>query len=151
MGGEKVPVMAHAQRTERAAGLAVLAILVGVICPAAADAGWLGLRNDTGAPIVVQGASLVNNVMRRGRPQLLFPGEVTWEAILIPGKKVIEIYDPKLPKHPPVHQEIIPVAGADLFYSIQLDAPPKAPVPAAVKFKFVPTKPPTPPPANPRR
>jgi hypothetical protein len=75
---------------------------------------------------------------------------VTWEAIVIPGNKVIEIYDPNQPKRPPVHREIIPVAAADLFYSIQLDPPPKGKGPAPIKFKFVPTKPPSPPP-NPRR
>ncbi len=158
-GPEERPVMTHPLGTGRTVRRAVLALAVLSVWPALSDAGWLGLRNDTAVPIVVQGASIVNGLPRRGKPQLLYPGEVAWECILIPGNKLIEVYDPKQPRRPPLHQETITCGADDLFYSIQLDPPPKTDkppprgqAPALPKYKLVPDKPTGPPPGMaPRR
>jgi hypothetical protein len=127
-------------------------LLLAVVCLAGAapvaDAAWLGFRNDTNGTLVVQGASIVNNGLRRGKPNRLLPGEVYWENILVPGPKLIEVYDIRQPNRP-LHREIIQTAGTDLFYSIQID--PGSPggngqPPTPPKMKLVPTKPPEQPP-----
>jgi len=104
------------------------AVLLGLLLPAAADAAWVGFRNDTGSPILVQGASVVNNQLRRGRARLLLPGEVYWDNVLLPGKKIIIVADTQQPTRV-MSQDAIIVAGADLFFSVQLEPPPTPPAP----------------------
>jgi hypothetical protein len=131
--------------------LALLGLAALALAPAEASAAWLGFRNDTQFPIVVQGASVVNGNLRRGKPQLLYPGEVFWESIVVPGKKVVEVYDPKQPRRPALHQEGIDCGATDQFFSIQYEAakPASKGQPATpAKFKFVPDTPPGPPPGK---
>lgn len=122
--------------------------LIGLLVPAVAEAAWVGFRNDTGSPILVQGASVVNNQLRRGKPRLLLPGEVYWDCILLPGRKLIIVADAQQP-NVTLYQDFIIVAAADLFFSVQKDMPlplkqaPKSRTPPpAPKAKLVPTKPP---------
>jgi hypothetical protein len=122
--------------------------LILLVPPAVADAAWLGFRNDTRAVIVVQGASLINNKPRWGKPYRLLPGEVYWENILVPGEKVIAVFDPAQGARP-VHQENITTAESDQLYSIQVEPPPppgKGQPPAAPKVKLVPMELPKKPP-----
>lgn len=136
--------MSWSQRGGWIASLAIAAWLG--LLPAPADAAWLGFRNDTQNVIVVQGASIVNNQPRWGKPYRLFPGEIYWENILIPGNKLIHVYDPKQP-NVPLLREVIQFQGADLFYAVETDTTPgkdgKTPA-AGSKVKLVPTKPPAP-------
>jgi hypothetical protein len=114
------------RRTAEVVGLCG-AVLFGLLLPIAAEAAWVGFRNDTGVPILVQGASVVNNnQLRRGRARLLLPGEVYWDNILLPGKKIIFIADAQQPTRI-LSQDAIIVAGADLFFSVQLEPPPTPP------------------------
>jgi len=103
---------------------AFLACLALAVWAGGAEAGWLGLRNDLPTPVIVQGATVVNNVARPGRPHLLYPGEVTWDSILAPSVKHVVITDPKA-RNRVLYQGPIRCAGNDLFFSLRIDpAPP---------------------------
>src|SRR5262245_23696594 len=100
--------------------------LLALLSPAAtlaAPAAWLGFRNDTNMPVIVQGSSVVNNAMRHGKPNLLYQGTVSWERVTQPGSKIITIYDPKQPKLI-LFQGTVVIAAGDLFFSIEVDPPP---------------------------
>ena len=58
-------------------------------------ASWLGYKNDTGSPVIIQSAIIVNSQLRWQKPHSLFPGEVAWDAIAAPGPRVIGVFDPK--------------------------------------------------------
>lgn len=75
----------------------VLGLLAAVSYAVAAEAAGITYRNDIRVPVVVQGASVVNNVVRRGKPHLLYPGETAFDPIVLPGAKRITIYDPRPP------------------------------------------------------
>ncbi|HEV8061839.1 MAG TPA: hypothetical protein VGP68_18315 [Gemmataceae bacterium] len=99
-------------------GVATL-FLSGGTC-AGADGGWLGIRNDTNGPIVVQGVSIINRVPRQGPRHVLQPGQESWDVMIAPGNKMIIIADAKQPTRT-LLQQTVNYAGADLFYSVQPD------------------------------
>ncbi len=72
------------------AGLAAV-LMVGLL-PAGARAEELLFHNETNGPIIVQAACVVRGVLRSDRPYLLKPGDTT-PAIVLPGNKLITIYD----------------------------------------------------------
>ena len=86
-----------------------------------ADNGWLGFRNDTNAPVVVQGVSIINRVARQGPRYVLKPGQECWYIMIAPGNKLILVADAKQPTRT-LLQETVNYAGASLFFSIQTDA-----------------------------
>jgi hypothetical protein len=98
----------------------VLPLLVALSAvPASAHAAWLGFRNDTSVPVVVQGTTMVNRQVRRTKPHLLYSREVAWDAILQAGNQMITVYDAKNPRLI-LYKGTIMVTG-DLFYSLQVD------------------------------
>src|ERR1700686_3424789 len=99
---------------------AMVALLLLAAAPASRWAGWLGFRNDMKDTIVVQSPPATNRgvVPVPGRPKAMVAGEVAWESLLLPGNRLIRIYDSKKVL---IYQKTIPVMG-DLFFSIQLDA-----------------------------
>ncbi len=54
------------------------------------------IRNAYNSPILVQGTSIVNNMTRRGKPFVVFPGRVGWDAYAGDVRYLI-IYDAKRP------------------------------------------------------
>jgi hypothetical protein len=88
-------------------GPALLAVLIAGALPAAAHAEGLSFRNDTNGPIIVQAGVSVRGVMKPGRPYLLNPGDST-PAIVMPGDKVIFVFDGK---NPNVTLCQVPIAG----------------------------------------
>ena len=57
-----------------------LLMLVGMATiPAAVAAGELGFRNDTDAPVIVQGMSIIRGKIFAGKRHVLQPGEVGWD------------------------------------------------------------------------
>lgn len=118
--------------------------LVGLLCgivwllgPASALAGWLGFRNDTKTPLVIQTSTISDGGVTPGRPMSMYPAEVAWDNVVEPCIKNIAIYDPKQPKRP-LFETKIQCGEADLFFSVQMPLP--------GQFKLVPAKPPSPPP-----
>jgi hypothetical protein len=99
------------------AGLAVLLLTGGL---ARADA--LQFRNDTSAPVIVQGACVaVGNRLVRDRPYLLNPTDQT-PAIVLPGNKIITITEAKVPNRV-LFQGVIPAGTEDQVFSIKTDGP----------------------------
>jgi hypothetical protein len=100
--------------------LGVLAALAVALMPAVVDAATLTLRNDTKGPVIVQGFSLVNRVLRQKR-HVLQPGD-EFKELVVPGTKLIVIADAKQPTEI-LCKETIHVAGADLFFAIETEEP----------------------------
>src|SRR5438093_1999341 len=74
-----------------------LAVVVLPLLAGSARAAGIGFKNDHKIPIIVQGASLENNVIRRGQPLLVYPGKTVWDLNLKPGNRFITIYDARQP------------------------------------------------------
>jgi hypothetical protein len=116
----------------RAWKMVVLPLLCLAFMPAIGRAAWLGLRNDLKAAVVVRSSTVTNRGVVAGRPKALVAGEIAWDCVLLPGNRVIQVYDNN---NRLIYQKTIPVVG-DLFFSIQPDpvngvqlVPIKAPVP----------------------
>jgi hypothetical protein len=103
-------------------GLTALSFcLPGIAQPVRADNnGWLGFRNDTTAPIIVRGVSIINRVARQGPPHVLQPGQECWDVMISQGNKLILVADAKQPTRVLLQQTVNYVAGT-LFFSIQSD------------------------------
>lgn len=110
--------MIHQLRHLRAGGAVALVFMALALLPAAARAEALGFRNDTTAPIIVQGASMVQGGVQRDRPHLLQKNEAC--RIVLPGNKLITIYNAKMPNQV-LFQTTIPAAAEDQFFSVCLD------------------------------
>jgi hypothetical protein len=99
----------------------VLALASLAVLPAAANAAWLGFRNDLAVPVLIQAVSFNKDKQANlGKVSKLYPGEVSWEALVQPGPKLIMLADPKLPNRP-LYRRVLNCTE-DSFYSIQLDA-----------------------------
>jgi len=118
--------------------LAILALLVVAAAPVSSWAGWLGFRNDVKDSIIVQSSPVTNRgAAVFGRPKTMVAGEVAWESVLLPGNRLIRIYDSKKVL---IYQKTIPVMG-DLFFSIQVE-------PKTNNVQLVPIKAPVQPPGQ---
>lgn len=117
----------------RPAWFALLALVAIAATPATSQAAWLGLRNETGAPIVVQTGVVANNAMTPGRPIVIYPNEVAWDCALKPCVKAIAIADPKNPKQV-LLQVNVPVGPGDVFLAVKMIGP--------GQYRLVPAPPP---------
>ena len=100
--------------------IGILALLLTAAAPASSWAGWFGLRNDLKALVVVRSSVVTNRGVVSGRPKTLVAGEVAWDSVLLPGNRVIQVYDAN---NREIYRKTIPIMG-DQFFSIQMD--PKA-------------------------
>src|SRR5437667_11919982 len=118
-----------------------LACLAALGVPSLADAAWLGYKNDTNVPVIIQCAIVVNNQPRWGKPHPLFPGEVAWDAVTAPGPRLLGVFDPKQ-NNRLVYTEPITVGVADIFLSLQMVTPPpvRGQPPQSAQPKFIATK-----------
>jgi hypothetical protein len=105
--------------------LAALALLAAL--PVAVRAENLVFRNDTNAPLVIQGACVVRGQLRTDQPIMIAPGAVA--RINLPGNKLVTVYHARLPNRP-LYQNTIAGGNDDLYYSIQPDV-----LPARVKVE----------------
>jgi hypothetical protein len=88
---------------------------------AAAEGGWLGFRNETNTPIIVQGVSIINRVPRQGPRHVLQPGQECWYVMIAKGNKLILVADAKQPTRL-LAQETVTYSGTDIFFAVQPDA-----------------------------
>jgi hypothetical protein len=96
-----------------------------VVLPLLAGSAWaagIGFKNDHKIPIIVQGATLENNVIRRGQPLLIYPGKTVWDLNLKAGNRFITIYDGRQPtrilyQSPP--KGPIPFQDQDILFSVR--------------------------------
>src|SRR5947209_13893524 len=114
------------RRTMRCLVLPAVAVALIALFPALASAAWLGYKNETNAIIIVQSATVVNGQVVRGKPHLLYPGEVAWDTVPKPGARQVSIYDPKA-NNRLVSQDTVNCAGADVFLSVQTEVQPARP------------------------
>jgi len=96
--------------------------LVGLLVAGAAPAwaGGVGCRNDLKTPVIVQGASIVNGMIRRGPPILIQPGKTGWDNKLPAGIRYVTIYDANQPNRILIRDVRVPFQGLDLMYTIQV-------------------------------
>jgi hypothetical protein len=97
------------------------AVLV-CLLPGAAQAEVLAFRNECKAPVVVQAVSVFRGRVFRDKPYLLNPGDVS-PNIVLPGDKVITVYDAKVPNRV-LFQGALPASLVDQRYGIVPDTPP---------------------------
>jgi hypothetical protein len=90
--------------------------------PAGARAENLVFRNDCSAPVVVQAVVVFRGAIRRDKPYLLNPGDMT-PPIAFPGDKVINVYEARVPNRI-LFQGAIPASRKDLFFSVLPDVLP---------------------------
>jgi hypothetical protein len=119
----------------------LLAVTALALAPAAAEAGWLSVRNDTRGTLVVQEIVVVNNQARRGPQRQLFAGEIAVESVTGAGVKRFIVFDPKQPNVILLNEDV-KYTGADQVFSIQVDPPAMAGLPP--QYKLVPYKGPPP-------
>ena len=100
-------------------GAALAAVLMLGLLPAGARAEELLFHNETNGPIIVQGACVVRGVLRSGRPYLLRVGDTT-PAIVLPGNKLITIYDGLNPNHV-IFKGTIPGGLGNQAFGVSLD------------------------------
>jgi hypothetical protein len=116
----------------RAWKLGILAMLFLTAAPASSWAGWLGVRNDMKAAVEVRSSVVTpRGQVALGRKKALAVNEVAWESVLLPGNRLIQVFDAN---NNEIYRKTIPIRG-DVFFSIQLDpklgvllVPIKAPV-----------------------
>ncbi|MFL5339525.1 MAG: hypothetical protein ACJ8F7_05090 [Gemmataceae bacterium] len=121
------------------------ALLVGACAAEANAAGFVGYRNDTNQVVVVQSSITVNGVVRRGKAQMLSPGEIAVDNLVVVGPRRITVYDPKKPTSPLFQDDV--TLTADALLSIQPDMPatPVKNPPPLTKVKLVAIRTPAPP------
>jgi|SRR6516162_2547868 hypothetical protein len=112
--------MTHLMNRSGIALSTVIAAISVLLSPDASEASALGFRNDTNVAVVIQVTSLVNNVPRRGRAQVLMPGKYYAEVAVGTNKQIL-IADAKQPTRPLYNGAIGPAAN-DQFFSIQAEA-----------------------------
>jgi hypothetical protein len=102
----------------------ILSVAVGALFalfPSALLAETLTFRNDTNAPVVIQGSYVVRGMVRRDTPQLVQPGASV--PVALPGNKLITVYDAKLPSRT-LFQDTIQASTNDQSFSIKDDTAP---------------------------
>jgi hypothetical protein len=100
-------------------------LVLGLWLPAAAAQALpaaLLFRNQCGAPVVVQAVSVFRGVVHRGRPFLLVHGAAT-PPIVLPGDKIVTVYDAKVPNRILFQGPFAPPAR-DLYFDIVPDRVP---------------------------
>jgi hypothetical protein len=101
--------------------------------PDSTQAAGIAFHNELKTPVIVQGASNVNNVLRRWPPLTILPGKMDWDTHLPPGKRLIVIYDAQM-RNRPLLQQVIQFQGQDMHLYI---------VPAGAGRVMISDRPPT--------
>ena len=94
-----------------------LALLLVPLLASAGEAAGIGFRNTHRIPIIVQGATVENAVLRRGQPLLIAPGKMSWDLNLKPGPRIITIYDGTQPTRV-LFTGPVPFLGRDMLFSV---------------------------------
>jgi hypothetical protein len=113
----------------RRTGLFGLAVLVAAVVPMCAQAAWLGYKNSTPAAVIIRTDDIVVvngkvQQVRPGKPHVLYPGEVAWDAISAAGPRVITVYDPAQANRAVLQERVDCNAKDDVALSLQILIPP---------------------------
>jgi hypothetical protein len=96
-------------------GLLALGLLA--LLPVEAGAAGISFRNDLKTPVIVQGACIVNGVVRRRLPFVVQPGRVGADLNVPRGNQQITIYDANQPGRI-LFRDFIPFNGQNLGFVI---------------------------------
>jgi hypothetical protein len=107
----------------------LLLLLLAGVAPAQVVGQGLAFRNDLPGPVLVQGASVVNGMVRRGQPLLIAPGRTSYDANIPLGNRQITILDASQPNRLLLQQTILFTGGNQL---LSIRPNPLGPVPPAV-------------------
>lgn len=97
-----------------------LAFLVAFCLPNSLRAEGIGFTNELKIPIIVQGASLENNMVRRGPPILIAPRKIGWDINLKPGRRFITIYDGRQATRVLYRGQALDFLGPDLLFAVRV-------------------------------
>jgi hypothetical protein len=95
----------------------VLAVGLLAALPLRARAEGIAFHNQLPVGIIVQGSSVVGNMLRNGAPFAVNSGRVGWDLRLPPGVRHISIYDANTRRQ--LHFERIPFNGQDIHLLVQ--------------------------------
>jgi hypothetical protein len=98
--------------------LAAPAALLVALVSAPAQAAGIGFKSNLPIPVIVQGATTVDNMLRRGAPVVIPPGKVGWDLNLKKGVRFVTIYDGRVPTRV-LFQGTLPFQGQDILFGIQ--------------------------------
>jgi hypothetical protein len=131
-------------RTLRKATLGLLALAALGAMPGTAAAGSIGFRNDLNIPIVVQGESVIDGVLRRGQALLIAPRKCAYDTNVKPGNRQVTVYDANNTNRI-LLRVVIPYDGSDVNFQVVLvPGPPR--MPPRVQIIRLPPSVPLPPP-----
>jgi hypothetical protein len=99
--------------------LAALVALTVLTLASGAVQAQISFRNDLKTPVIVQGASVVRGMLRRGPPLLILPGKTASDRLLPLGPRVYTIYDANQPNSI-LFRDQIRYGGVPLQFVIQL-------------------------------
>ena len=103
----------------RSCVLGLIALAVFVAWPAAAPAEDLYFRNDTGAPVIIQGSCLVRGKLVNDRPNLLQPGDKA--RVALRGSRFITISEARAPNRVLLNKAPVAAAMDDQYFLINAD------------------------------
>jgi hypothetical protein len=97
---------------------AALGVFLFALASGPVQAAGIGFKSNIPIPVIVQGASTVDNMLRRGAPVVIAPGKLGWDLNLKAGVRFITIYDGRLPTRV-LFQGPVAFQGQDMLFTIQ--------------------------------
>jgi hypothetical protein len=112
------------RQSDRRGLLRTCLLAAGVLCcwPAGARAENLVFRNTCPVPVVVQAVVVYRGAIRRDKPYVLKPGDMT-PSLALPGDKVITVYEATIPNRV-LFQGAVASGRKDRFFDIAPDVLP---------------------------
>ena len=114
-----------------------LGVVFAVVClmtPLTAHSAGIAFRNDYNTSVVVQGGSVVNGMLRTGKPVVVHTRRIGWDMNLGVGVRHVTIYDANIPGRVLLRQPIR-FEGTNTFYSIRPNTNPRSQYPVML-FKL---------------
>ncbi len=96
---------------------AVLLLLA--LMPGKIHASGVGFQNRLQMPVLIQGASNINGMIRRGQPIVLLPGRTGIDPNVPSGLRQISVYDATQPSQLLLRQVVPVPVNQNLYFSIQ--------------------------------
>lgn len=97
----------------------LLGLLLLAAAPRAAQAEWLGFRNNTKQTVIVRVFTVKDGKTRETSAFKLFPGEIRWDLVNDNAPRVVLVTDPTPPQRPLVRKQVETPVKGDILYGIQ--------------------------------
>ena len=101
------------------ASLWIALSLAGLLLPSAAEASWLGFRNDSRLVLTVQTYAESRQGNRLGVPHLIHPGETSWEWVEPQCSRRLNVRSGAAPRTLLVQGVELSVKSSDALFAIQ--------------------------------